>query len=477
MGLTKHDSKATPPAPEAEGHERNRRRRPRSPRRKPSAADTDATPEVAEATDPPKAERGARRRTQSPPSAPQDELRPRPVIYEIELAEGRVDPEAARVVTRLVKGGFEAYLVGGCVRDLLIGRTPKDFDVATSARPEDVRAMFRNSRIIGRRFQLVHVLYGNKVIETATFRRNPQPNEGSSDGSLLIRYDNAFGEAHEDAVRRDFTINGLFYDLERRQVLDWVAGMPDIEQRCVHTIGEPVVRFLEDPVRILRAIKFAARLDFGMSPAVYDAIVQCRGALAMAARPRLFEELLRLMRGGACHRSLWLCWETGVLDVLLPELATYLSDCDFSGRVAWRMFHEVDRLTQERGQALDDILLCAVLLMEPLLEASAGSRDAVGAAQDFLEPVVDRLNMPRRIADAVSRLVTMLPRLEKGGTARFKRSAFASLAEDLLRLRREAHGSAASVVGAQEAPAPSVEGREPRRSRRRAPKAREQTES
>src|SRR5690606_3078006 len=198
-------------------------------------------------------------------------------------------------------------------RDLLVDRKPKDFDVATSALPDDVRALFRNSRIIGRRFRLVHILFGGgRIIETATFRRNPQPEDDRDTDDLLIRHDNVFGEAHEDAVRRDFTINGLFYDIDRKRVIDWVGGMDHIRARMVHTIGDPVTRFLEDPVRILRAIKFAARLDFGMTPAVYDAIVQCRGALAMAARPRLFEEILRLMRGGAAHRSMWLAWETGV---------------------------------------------------------------------------------------------------------------------------------------------------------------------
>jgi poly(A) polymerase len=222
-------------------------------------------------------------------AAPPVEL-PEPRVYPIDLDEDRVDPDAAKVIRRLSRHGYEAYLVGGCVRDLLVGSEPKDFDVATDARPDDVRRLFRNSRIIGRRFRLVHVLFSSgKVIETATFRRAPEQSENRDNDDLLIRNDNVFGEAHEDARRRDFTINALFYDLKRRCVIDWVGGMPDIERRAVHTIGDPVVRFLEDPVRILRAIKFAARLDLGITPDVYDAIVLCRNSLAMAARPRLFE--------------------------------------------------------------------------------------------------------------------------------------------------------------------------------------------
>jgi poly(A) polymerase len=365
-----------------------------------------------------------------------------PHTYAVDLDDARVDSDAAKVVRRLTRYGYEGYLVGGCVRDLLLGRAPKDFDVATSARPDDVRRLFRNSRIIGRRFKLVHVLFGgNKVIETATFRRNPQP-EDERGGDLLIRQDNVFGEAHEDAVRRDFTINGLFYDLERKLVLDWVGGMPDIECRTVRTIGDPVVRFLEDPVRILRAIKFAARLDLGVAPDLYDAIVQCRGSLAMAARPRLFEELMRLMRGGASHRSIWLAWETGVLDVVLPELAAYLSDQADSDGLVWKMLSAVDRRTRERDAPLDDVVLCAVLLLEPMREACAGTTDRVGTAFEFLEPVVDRLNVPRRIADAIRRIVAMMPRLMEGKAGKFRRTPIYLAARDVMELYEDAMGGA-----------------------------------
>ncbi len=374
---------------------------------------------------------------------------PRPVIYPINLDESKIDSDAAKVVTRLVRHGYEGYLVGGCVRDLLVGRSPKDFDVATNARPEDVRRLFRNSRIIGRRFRLVHVLFGGgKVIETATFRRNPSPETEQPDGGLLIRYDNVFGEAHEDAVRRDFTINGLFYDLERGQVLDWVGGMPHIETRTVQTIGDPMVRFLEDPVRILRAIKFAARLDFGIAPDVYDAIVQCRGSLAMAARPRLFEELMRLMRGGAAHRSVWLAWETGVLDVLVPELAAFLSDLDESDGVVWRMLQEVDRRMKVTAAPLDDIVLCAALLLDPMREACSFAVDRVERASEFLEPIVDRLNVPRRIADALRRIVAVMPRLEQGKATKFRKTPLSTLAEEVLDISLAAREARPSVANA-----------------------------
>jgi poly(A) polymerase len=394
--------------------------------------------------------------------------RPEPKRYDVGFDDGRIDSDAARVVRRLTRAGFEAYLVGGCVRDLLLGYRPKDFDVATDASPDDVRRLFRNSRIIGRRFRLVHVLFGGgKVIETATFRRAP-PQEDERDGAeLLIRNDNEFGEAHEDALRRDFSVNGLFYDLDARQVLDWVSGMPDIERRTINTIGDPVIRFQEDPIRILRAIKFAARLDCGMSPTVYDAIVQCRGSLAMAARPRLFEELLRLMRGGAAHRSVYLAWETGVLDVLLPELASYLSDQPDEGGLSWRVLRVVDEMTRERGEPLSDLVLFCSLLLEPMIETCDFARDRMKMAGEFLEPLIDRLNVPRRIADAMRRIVALLPRLESGRGGRFQRTALFVDASIIQGIRREARQLPQPTVSAEEATEATTETKDKSRSRRR----------
>jgi poly(A) polymerase len=406
-------------------------------------------------------------------SEPPDDGRPRPTVYQRELDEDLIDPDAAKVVRRLVRQGYEAYLVGGCVRDLLLERRPKDFDVCTNARPDDVRRLFRNSRVIGRRFRLVHVLFGGgKVIETATFRRAPDAEDERGGEDLLIRNDNVFGEAHQDARRRDFTINALFYDIDRGEVLDWVGGMPDIERRAVHTIGKPLVRFLEDPVRILRAIKFSAKLDLGITPETYDAIVEARKALARAAKPRLFEEILRLMREGAAHRALFLCYETGVLDVLLPELSTFLADREEDDDRVWQLLQEVDRRTLENGP-LDDVVLWTVLLSEPLREACDGARDRVEMAHEFLEGVVDRLNVPRRIAESIRRIVALMPRLESGRGGRFSRTPLYPVAMEVLDIYRAALGDAAE--GAFDAPegpsdnaalASSAE-RRPRRRRRR----------
>ncbi|MGN6110313.1 MAG: polynucleotide adenylyltransferase PcnB [Kofleriaceae bacterium] len=237
------------------------------------------------------------------------------------LDRAAIDPDADRVVRKLTRAGYKAYLVGGCVRDLLVARTPKDFDVATSATPNEIKSTFRNSRIIGRRFRLAHVFFGSKIIETSTFRANPRDED---DHDLLIRRDNVFGTETEDARRRDFTINGLFYDVEREEVIDHVGGLADLDARLIRTIGDPDIRFQEDPVRILRAIKFAARLDFGFEPATWRALLRWRGEISKCAPPRLLEEIHRLMRGGASRRSFELLVETGVLAVLSPYLAGLL---------------------------------------------------------------------------------------------------------------------------------------------------------
>jgi poly(A) polymerase len=377
------------------------------------------------------------------------------VRHPVALDEARIDPDAAKVVRRLERSGFQAYLVGGCVRDLLLGGKPKDWDIATSARPEDVRALFRNCRIIGRRFRLAHVLFGGgKVVEVATFRRSPQveaPDEetGEANDDLLIRSDNVFGDAHEDAIRRDFTINALFYDLDRREVLDWCGGMADIARRTIHTIGEPTVRFREDPVRILRAIKFAARLDLGIEPDVYDAMVACREELARAARARLFEEILRLMRGAAAHRSMWLLWEMGAMAILLPELSAFIDDDEATagaGERFWRRLDAIDQRTRARAAPLNDIVLWTSLLAEPLEEATSGTRDRIEAGYEFLEPIIERISMPRRIADAIRRITAMLPRLAHGKAGRLARSELVALAVEVLEIELDTRGQSSDVV-------------------------------
>src|SRR5581483_842829 len=213
-----------------------------------------------------------------------------------------VDPDALKVLYRLRQADYIAYLVGGSVRDLLLGRRPKDFDIGTSAHPYQVKKLFRNCWIIGRRFRLAHVKFGPKVIEVATFRRQlapgeevvqdgvPAPDPTTPEGAHLIHHDNTFGTPEEDAFRRDFTINALAYDIATFSIIDYVGGLDDLHAGIVRSIGDPAVRILEDPVRMMRAVALASRLGFAIDPPVLEAIHLHRREIARSSPPRLMEE-------------------------------------------------------------------------------------------------------------------------------------------------------------------------------------------
>ncbi len=373
-----------------------------------------------------------------------DEGEPEPAVYEVRFPEEAMDQDAVKVLLRLSQHGYQAYLVGGGVRDLLLGRTPKDFDVATSARPQDVRRIFRNCRVIGRRFRLAHVLFhGGKIIEVATFRRDhgqridrvpadlakrwPMVSDyepmrlvpsASAEGirpdeDLLIVNDNVFGEPFEDAIRRDFTINGLFYDIEHEEVIDYVGGMADVERHLLRMIGDPIVRFREDPVRILRAIKFSARLDLGIAEDVLDAIQAYRGELARAAKPRILEEIFRLLRGGAAHRSFYLAWDLGVLAEILPELAGYLDDRAPDADLTWLRLAALDAQIAQ-GETISEAVMVSALLLGPLNEALDGARNQAAAFEWFMEEVSERIAMPRRLKDRIRLIIGSQGRLRSG---------------------------------------------------------------
>ncbi|MCC7069968.1 MAG: polynucleotide adenylyltransferase PcnB [Deltaproteobacteria bacterium] len=257
---------------------------------------------------------------------PDEALPPPPESSEPpEIPLDLIDADALWVVRRLQAKGFEAYLTGGCVRDLLLGRTPKDFDVATAAHPNQVKSVFRNCRLVGRRFRLAHVFFpSGKVIETATFRANPIDELDDLPSDLLVERDNVFGTVEQDARRRDLTINGLFYDPLKGKVLDFVAGRADLEARLIRTIGTPEVRFQEDPVRIIRAIKFATRLGFAIEEQTLSGMRAAVGGLVRCAPARLQEELLRLLTSGHAAASMELCADVGVHAAILPELESAL---------------------------------------------------------------------------------------------------------------------------------------------------------
>jgi poly(A) polymerase len=420
---------------------------------------------------------------------------PEPVVYAHEIPRRLVDPDAAKVIRRLTRHGHTAYLVGGGVRDLMLGRKPKDFDVATSARPYEVRDLFRNCRVIGRRFRLAHVLFaGGKIIEVATFRRDPAqhyeiikpklakeiplcagpepvrliPSKNAhtqgEDADLLITNDNVFGEPHEDSIRRDFTINGLFYDLERGEVIDFVGGVADLEEHLLRTIGDPNVRFREDPVRILRAIKFSARLDMGLDPEVYDGMVRYRGDLRRAAAPRVLEELLRFLRGGAAHRSVFLAWDVGVMSEVLPEVASFLDDDIDGAELTFGRLRAVDALAAEDRLPSDAVLLAA-LLLGPIDEAIEGARDVSVAYEEFIQEVSLRLSLPRRLKDRIRLLIMAQRRLRTGRIQSIIRREYFADAATLFALDRIAQGE--ELPKWAQDPSDAVYDSEPRTRRRR----------
>src|SRR5688572_7903532 len=271
-----------------------------------------------------------------------------------------IDADALKVLYRLKNHGFVAYLVGGGVRDLLLARKPKDFDIGTSAHPQQVKKLFRNCFVVGRRFRLCHVRFGRKVVEVSTFRKQAPPDQGDT----LIRRDNTFGTPEEDAFRRDFTVNALFYDIATFSVIDYVGGLEDLEQRTIRTIGDAVVRFREDPVRMLRAVALAARLGFAIERDTLEAIRFLRGEIVKSSPARLLEEIYKILRQGASRKTFEMLHEVGLLAYLLPEAADALAD-EQGGE---RLLGSLGRLDDYRNAGLagpDD--LTSPLLMGTLL--------------------------------------------------------------------------------------------------------------
>ena len=365
----------------------------------------------------------------------------------MEIRLEQIDPDALRVVQRLLRYQHKAYLVGGCVRDLLLGRKPKDFDVATSATPNEIRRCFRNCRIIGRRFRLAHVFFGRKIIETATFRTNPRTAEDESGDAqagdaatgdaqsqealeekpektndkpsdLLIRHDNVFGTAEEDARRRDFTINGLFFDVQSAQVIDHVSGLPDLEARLVRTIGDPDIRFREDPVRILRAVKFAARCDLSIEAETYRSMMEHKAELAKCAQARVTEEFYRLLRAGAARRSFELLVETGLLEFLLPEMGQAWKSGDDNPETKqrierfWAYLRALDESIIGHDHPPSDAMILATLLLPPLRDAlspdAAPMQNMAKVVADSVQPVLDRLKASRRDSELCRQILLTL---------------------------------------------------------------------
>src|SRR6185295_12279271 len=353
-----------------------------------------------------------------------------------------IDPDALKVLYRLHEHNYVAYLVGGSVRDLLLGRRPKDFDVGTSAHPHQVKKLFRNCWIIGRRFRLAHVKFGPKTIEVATFRRQVDPAELpqhpfesdqaveaavepplSPDASReeqvlaegthlarirahdrLIHRDNTFGTPEEDAFRRDFTINALFYDIATFSIIDYVGGLKDLQNRLIRSIGDPGVRFLEDPVRMLRAVVFAARLDFTIDEPILDAIEVHRHEISRAAPARLMEEYFKILRSGFAENSFRMLKETKLLRAISPEL-------DDAEQGLWDSVARLDSY-RKRFESSPDTLTNAILvgtLLVPLGLAGARRRYAADPLERRVE--LGMLPIPRRDVERLHQILSIQSRL------------------------------------------------------------------
>ena len=355
-----------------------------------------------------------------------------------------VDQDALRVISRLSRNGHEAFLVGGCVRDLLLGRRPKDFDLATSAHPRQVKRLFRNGRIIGRRFRLVHVVYGDHVIETATFRREPEQSDGDAE-DILITEDNEYGTAAEDARRRDFTINALFLDPIRGHILDWVDGIEDLEAGLLRTIGDPDVRLGEDPVRIIRAIKFATRLGFRIEEGTWRAMRERAPELDRSAPPRVMEELIRLLRSGTALGAFRMMRASGAMAVLLPDVDEFLESHDREGSF-WRLLEALDA-DVHTGRIPTRAVGLAVLFQR-VIEHRAGDaspQDLARAACDIIDPVGTRARVARRILGRARYIVASQSRFTSVQPKSFKPVLFMRAdgfeeALHLFRLRSAAWG-------------------------------------
>lgn len=240
------------------------------------------------------------------------------------ISRKSIDPDALKIMSRLLRHGHRAFLVGGGVRDLMLGKVPKDFDIGTDARPETIRSLFRNSRIIGRRFRISHIFFtGNKIFEVSTFRAT---GEDDPDEEGQIRSDNTYGDPQTDALRRDLTINGLFYDLATFSVIDYVGGIEDLRKGIIRVIGEPEVRFREDPVRMIRAIRHAARTGFEIEEKTLSAIRELNHLIKSASPARVFEELSRELTGAHAVESFELLERCGLLPFLIPPLAERLAE-------------------------------------------------------------------------------------------------------------------------------------------------------
>ncbi len=284
-----------------------------------------------------------------------------PKIYsfkEHEISSKNIDSHVFEIIEKLKKNGFTSYLVGGSVRDLLLKQVPKDFDISTQATPEEIKKLFRNCILIGKRFRLAHIRFGSKVYEVSTFRR------GDISTSELILRDNEWGSEVDDAIRRDFTINGLFYDTETQNIIDYVGGVEDAKKKILRVIGDPTIRFLQDPVRMIRLLKFKARFDFNIDEETLKALDKCKDEITKSSQARILEELFRMLQSGSAERFFSLLHEYGLLNRLLPKVSNNFTQTD----AILKLLKQADIYICKHSNDLLERPILASCLVFPILE-------------------------------------------------------------------------------------------------------------
>ncbi len=278
----------------------------------------------------------------------------------------KVDPDALYVMDKLRSNGHIAYLVGGSVRDLLLNQTPKDYDISTSAEPEQIKQLFRNCILIGRRFRLAHIRFGRKILEVSTFR------SGDTEKDELIVRDNKWGTPEEDVLRRDFTINGLFYDSSTQEVIDYVGGYPDLQKKMLRTIGQPYIRFRQDPVRMLRLIKFQARFGFEVDAEAKVALLECRKEITKSSPARIQEELLRMLESGASEPFFRYMTEHGLIHLMMPAYGEFMESPQ--GEEVFAYLKEVDTTFHDATREPLPRPVLLACMVYPLLEKRIQTR-------------------------------------------------------------------------------------------------------
>jgi poly(A) polymerase len=351
------------------------------------------------------------------------------------ISRKQVSPNALRTLYRLHEHGFIAYLVGGCVRDLLLERTPKDFDIATNATPNQIKRLFRNCFLIGRRFRLAHLHFQDEILEVSTFRgvaapsdseeteatgQNSRPPRHVKDDDGMVLRDNVFGTPEEDALRRDFTINALAYNIADSSVIDFSTGLADLEQRLIRTIGDPYVRFTEDPVRMLRAIRFSASHDLVIEPATWEVLCELSSVISRASPARLYEEIQKLFLLGSARPVFSLLDKSGLLGALFPRLGQWV--CGNSNRLTLldTNLECFDQLCRN-GTRPSPGLFLAALFGPSLEEASlARLRDGIPRQQAldntcavFMEEISKTACIPRRVGSQLRAILALQPSLRR----------------------------------------------------------------